>query len=172
MDSSFHGSPIQWAFLVAQTVKNLSSMQETWVWSLGREDAPGEGNGSPIQYFCLENSMGRGAWQGYSPWGHKELNTTEWLKHIHSIGYFRSSLVAQMVKHLPTMWETQVRSLGWEDPLEKEMATHSNILAWRIPWAEEPGRLQSMGSKRVGHDWVTSLSLSIQWQLLGLGGIL
>jgi len=56
------------------------------------------------------------------------------------------------------MWETQVRSLGQEDPLEKEMATHSSILAWRIPWREEPGRLQSMGSQRVGHDWGTSLS--------------
>ena len=51
-------------------------------------------------------------------------------------------------------------SLGWEDPLEKEMATHSSTLAWRIPWREEPGRLQSMGSQRVGHDWATSLSLS------------
>ena len=58
----------------------------------------------------------------------------------------------QMVKRLPTMWETQVRSLGWEDPLEKEMATHSSTLAWKIPWTEEPGRLQSMGSQRVGHD--------------------
>ena len=55
------------------------------------------------------------------------------------------------------MRETQVRSLGWEDPLEKEMATHSSILAWRIPWMEEPGRLQSMGSQRVGHNWATSL---------------
>ena len=64
----------------------------------------------------------------------------------------RTSLVAQMVKCLPTMWETQVRSLGWEDPLEKEMATHSSTLAWRIPWMEEPGGLQSMGSQRVGHD--------------------
>ena len=64
----------------------------------------------------------------------------------------RSSLVAQMVKHLPTMQETWVQSLGWEDLLEKEMATHSSILAWKIPWTEEPGRLQSMGSQRVGHD--------------------
>ena len=61
-------------------------------------------------------------------------------------------LVAQMVKHLPTVQETQVQALGREDPLEKEMATHSSILAWRIPWTEEPGRLQSMGSQRVGHD--------------------
>ena len=54
-----------------------------------------------------------------------------------------------MVKHLPTMRETQVRSLGWEDPLEKEMAPHSSTLAWKIPWTEEPGRLQSMRSQRV-----------------------
>ena len=57
-----------------------------------------------------------------------------------------------MVKHLPTMRETWVESLGQEDLLEKEMATHSNTLAWKIPWTEEPGGLQSMGSQRVGHD--------------------
>ena len=57
-----------------------------------------------------------------------------------------------MVKHLLTTRETQVLSLGWEDPLEKEMATHSSTLAWKIPWTEERGRLQSMGSQRVGHD--------------------
>ena len=62
------------------------------------------------------------------------------------------SLVAQMVKCLPTMWETWVQSLGWEDPLEKEMATHSSTIAWKIPWTERPGRLQSMGSQRVGND--------------------
>ena len=60
--------------------------------------------------------------------------------------------MAQTVKRLPAMWETQVRSLGREDPLEKEMATHSSTLAWKIPWMEEPRRLQSMGSPRVGHD--------------------
>ena len=58
-----------------------------------------------------------------------------------------ASLLAQMVKRLPAMWETQFRSLGWEDPLEKEMAIHSSILAWKIPWMEEPGRLQSMWSQ-------------------------
>ena len=57
-----------------------------------------------------------------------------------------------MVKHMPTMWETQVQSLGWEDPLEKEMAPHSGTLAWKIPWMEECVRLQSMGLQRVGHD--------------------
>ena len=60
--------------------------------------------------------------------------------------------MAQRVKHLPTVQETQVLSLGQEDPLEKEMATHSSTLAWKIPWMEEHGRLQSMGSQRVGHD--------------------
>ena len=68
-----------------------------------------------------------------------------------------ASLVAQTVKCLPTMQETWVRSLGREDPLEKEMETHSTIHAWKIPWTEEPGGLQSMGSQRVGHDCATSL---------------
>ena len=63
-----------------------------------------------------------------------------------------TSLVAQTVKHLLTMWKTQVRSLGQEDPLEKEMATHSSTLAWKIPWMEERGRLQSMGSHGVRYD--------------------
>ena len=85
------------ASLVAQTVKNPSTMQETWVRSL-------------------------------------------------------VSLVAQLVKNLPAVQETRVQSLGWEDPLEKEMATHSSILAWKISWTEEPGGLQSMGSQRVGHN--------------------
>ena len=60
--------------------------------------------------------------------------------------------MAQWVRSLPAMWESRVQSLGWEDPLEKEMATHSNILAWRIPWTEEPGGLQSMRSQRIAHD--------------------
>ena len=63
-----------------------------------------------------------------------------------------ASLVAQRLKRLPSMWETWVRFLGQEDPLEKEMVTHSSILAWRIPWTEEPGGLQSTGSQRPGHN--------------------
>ena len=86
-------------------------------------------------------------------WGSKNFLLTI----HHGFLYFWASLVAQRLKHLPGMLETQVRSLGWEDPLEKEMATHSSTLAWRIPWREEPGRLQFMGSQRVGHDWATSL---------------
>ena len=68
-------------------------------------------------------------------------------------------LVAQMVKRLPTIQETWVQSLGREDPLGREMATHSSTLAWKIPWKEEPGRLQPTESQRVGHNWTTSLSL-------------
>ena len=70
--------------------------------------------------------------------------------------------MAQTVKRLPTMWETRVRSLGQEDPLEKAMATHSSTLAWRILWTEEPGRLQSMGSQRVGHDLAIEDAISIK----------
>ena len=68
-----------------------------------------------------------------------------------------ASLVAQTGKHLPATWETWFWSLDWEDPLEKEMATHSSTLSWIIPWTEEPSRQQSMGSQKVGHDWATSL---------------
>ena len=69
---------------------------------------------------------------------------------------FWTSLVAQMIKNLPAMQETWVQSLGWEDPLEKGMVTHSSIFAWKIPWTEESGQLQSTGSQRVGHNWVTN----------------
>ena len=65
--------------------------------------------------------------------------------------FIRASLVARLEKNLPAIWETWVQSLDWEDPLEKGKATHSSILAWRIPWTEEPGGLQSIGSQSVGH---------------------
>ena len=66
--------------------------------------------------------------------------------------FFGASLVPQVVKNLPVMWETQVRSLGWEDTMKKGIETHSNTLAWEIPWTEDPGRLQSVESQRVRHD--------------------
>ena len=75
--------------------------------------------------------------------------------------YSWASLVAQMVMNPPTMQKTWVRSLGWEDPLKEGMETHSSILAWRIPWTEEPDGLQTMGSQRVGHDWVTKHSTAL-----------
>ena len=77
--------------------------------------------------------------------------------------YSWAPVVAQLVKNPPVMRETWVRILGWEDPLEKGKATHSSILARRIPWTGEPGRLRSTGSQRVGHDWVTSLSFSFTY---------
>ena len=89
-------------------------------------------------------------------WSEKEVLKNLKMRYEIPVCYeVRTSLVAQMVKRLPivlTMWETWVQSLGQEDLLEKEMATHSSILAWKIPWTVEPGRLQSMGSQRVGHD--------------------
>ena len=72
--------------------------------------------------------------------------------HGNPLQYAWASLVAQMVKNTPAMQETWVRSLSWEDPLEEGMTTHSSILAWKIPWTEDPGGLQSMGSQRVGHN--------------------
>ena len=80
----------------------------------------------------------------------------------------RSSLVAQMVKHLSAMQETRVRSLGQEDPVEKETAAHSSTLAWKIPYMEEPNRLQSTGWQRVRHDWEMSLSLHFSPHILSL----
>ena len=101
------------------------------------------------------------SWHSKEPWAWccfqaATASDVWWGKDAPSI-ICRASLVAQTVKHLPAMQETQVRSLDQEDPLEKGMATHSSTLAWKIPQMEEPGRLQSMGSQRVGHDWATSL---------------
>ena len=91
--------------------------------------------------------------------GPGEGRVSGWFKHITFYCALRASLVAQRVRHLPAMQETWVWSLDEEDPLEKEMTTHSSTLAWKIPWMEEPGRLQPMGSQRVRHDWTTSLLL-------------
>ena len=78
--------------------------------------------------------------------------------------------VTQTVKNLPAIWKTWVWSLGWKDPLEKGMATHNSILAWRMPWTGEPGGLRSMGSQRVRHDWVTNTftlsCFSLYWKLV------
>ena len=109
-------------------VGDVSSMP-----GLGR--SPGEGKGYPLQYSVLGNSMNS------IVHGVKKSRTQ--LSGFH----FIPSLVAEMVKNLPAMQETWVQFLGQEDPLEKEIETHSSILAWRIPWREEPGRLQSMGSQ-------------------------
>ena len=103
----------------------------------------------------------------YCPWG--ALTLTSFLfQHRWScrtknlVHWVTASLVAQTVKNLPAMWEIWVWSLGWEDPLEEGMATHSSTLARRIPWTEVPGRLQSLASQRVGHDWAIKHT-SVHW---------
>ena len=80
------------------------------------------------------------------------MQGSAWQVAVVRSGIFPLRFVAQMVKRLPTMRETLVQSLGQKDPLKKEMTTHSSILAWKIPWTEEPGRLQSLGPQRIGHD--------------------
>ena len=134
------------ASLVAQVVKNPTAMWETWIWSLGWEDSWRRGR-LPHPIFWPGEFHGL-----YSLWGCKESDMTErlWLHRVLK-GFPGDSVV----KNLPVMQEMQVQSLGWEDPLEKEMATHSSILAWRSPWTEEPGRLQSIGLQRVRDDLVT-----------------
>ena len=95
------------------------------------------------------------SWTRLSDWTELNAYIMGFLKNGTEEYIYRATM---MVKRLSTMQETQVRALGWEDPLEKEMATHSRTIAWKIPWTEEPGRLQSTGSQRVRHDWVTELS--------------
>ena len=85
-------------------------------------------------------------------WGGVTCNSSDQRLLVHWFTMFKVSFVAQMVKNLPAVQKTWFQSLGQEESLEKEMATHSRILAWRIPWTEEPSRLQSMVSQRVGHD--------------------
>ena len=136
----------QRASLIAQLVKNLPAIQETAVRFLGWERTAGEGTGYPLQYSWaslvaqLVNSLlaVKETWIWFLGWD----DPLEKGKATHSK---YTSLVAQTIKCMPTFRETRVQSLGWEDLLEKKMATHSSILAWKIPWMEEPGRLQSMG---------------------------
>ena len=130
---------LYWASMVAQMVKNLPAVQETQVRSLGREDPPAEkgmATYSSILAWRIPKTKEPGGLQ--SMWQRVEH---DWAN--------RASLVARMLKNLPAMWETWVRSLGRKDPLEKGLATHSNILAWRILWIKEPGGLQSIESQRV-----------------------
>ena len=118
--------------------------------------SPGEGNGNPFQYLCLENPMDRAAW--LRSMGSQRVRH-DWVTSLHFIYVSGDSLVAQTVKNPPTMQETQVQSLGQEDPLEKEMTTHSSIPAWRIPWTEQPDRHGPWGCKEL--DTFQRLSLSL-----------
>ena len=139
---------------MAQGVKNLPAVQETWVPSLGWK-IPWRKEWLPSLVFLAGEFHGQKSLEGYSPWGRKESDMTEPLTYTHTNVIkcsWEASLVALRIKCLPAMQGTWVRSLGWEDPLEKEMATHPSILAWRIPWTAETARLQSMVLQRVGYD--------------------
>ena len=110
-----------------------------WAYSLGAQSCL-------VIAYSYEDNMFTMLWDKGQD---KDLDTKIWAN--------EETKGVQTVKRLPTMRESWVQSLGREDPLEKEMATHSSTLAWKIPWTEEPSRLQSVGSQRVGHDWATSL---------------
>ena len=135
-----------WAFLMAQWYRICLQCRwprfDPWVRKI-----PWRRQWLTTPVFLIGELHGQKSLAGYSPWGRKESDMTEQLTFslFKTINLERTSLVAQIVKYLPTMWETWVQSLGWEDSLEKEMATHSSTLAWKIPWMEEPGKLQSLG---------------------------
>ena len=147
----------------------------------------GEGNGNPLQCSCLENPRDGGAWwvaiygvtqswtrlkwlssssssglmvfiQIQFTWNPWILTNLTWQRCDWFEDFRMGSSCIRVGPESSELWGTRVQSLGWKDLLEKEMATHSSISAWRIPWMEEPDRLQSMGSQSVGHDWATSLS--------------
>ena len=108
-------------------------------------------------------------YHNFSKWGYgKDVRFLAWKIEMFLKGAKTDSQVAQTIKSLPAVQETQVQSLGCEDPLEKEMATHSSILAWKILWREESGRLQSMGLQRIKQDRATSLSLSLSRLILNV----
>ena len=117
----------------------------------------------PTPVFLPGKSHGQTSLEGYSPWGRKESNMTE---HAHTHTFLMPIIIwwdfprGSLVKNLPAMLEMWVWSLGREDPLEEELATHSSILAWKIPRTEEPGRLHSIGSQKVRHDWIRTHSCS------------
>ena len=187
------GAPIHTVHGVTKNhrVKNLPTMQETPSLIPGSGKSPGEGNGNPFQYPCLEKPMGRGAWGApIHTVAHKDWATNTFPFHDSAAGGIVQPLIWELRSHAahcvvkkmkdknvskekllgfpgaasgeePTYLSvkktdnTGVWFLGREDPLEKRRVTHSSVPAWRIPWMEEPGGLQSTGSQRVGHDWST-----------------
>ena len=137
---------------LAQVIKNLPAMQETWVYPWVRK-MPWRREWLPTPVFLPGEFHGQRSLAGYNPCGHKESDTIQRLNNnTYCIGLLRTLVV----KNLPASAgdiKACIQSLGQEDPLEEGMATHSSIPAWRIPWTDEPGQLQSIGSQRVRHDW-------------------
>ena len=155
-------SLVSWASLVVQMVKNLPTMWETHVQSLGKKDPLEKGMATHSSILACR-----------IPWTEEPggLQPMRWqrVRHdwsdlaVYKLG-FPSGSVAKNLTSIQELQKTRVWSLGQEDPLEEGIATHSSILAWRIPWTEEPGGLQPMGSQRVGHDWSDSSCSSVQTQ--------
>ena len=128
----------------------LLSCKKEWIWVSWNE------GDEPRAYYTDWSKSEREKQISYTNAYICNLERWYWWNYLQGSSGNTASLVAQLVKNLPAVWETRVQSLGWEDPLEKEMATHSSTLAWKIPWTEEPGRLQTTGLQRVRHDWATS----------------
>ena len=151
-------------FTVRRVGENLECESAgTWLWKLRY---PGL-SGTSSQLLALHtSSAGRAQNQEFQDWDPYNSNSNRSLRRQKDLTFkwqltmqvIWASLVAQMVKSLPAVWETQVWSLGQKEPIVKEMETHSSIRAWKIPCMEEPGRLQSMGSQKIRHDWATSLT--------------
>ena len=146
-----HSSTLAWKIPRMEEAGRLQSM---WSRRVGHDQATSlslftfmhwRRKWQPTPVFLPGESQGQGSLVDCHLWGRTESDTTEATQQQQQ----------QTVKNLPVMPETWIRSLGWEDPLEKEMATHSSMLAWRILWTEEPDGLQSMGSQRVGHNRAT-----------------
>ena len=152
-----HSSTLAWRIPGTEEPGGLQSMGSLrvghdWATSLSRI---GEGNGNPLQRSCLDNPRDWGAWWA-AVYGVAQSRTRlKWLSSSSSSMVCQGFPSGSAVKNLPAMQETWVWSLGWADPLEEEMSTHSRSLAWKISWTEETGRLQCMESKRVGHDLMT-----------------
>ena len=147
-----HG-PTDWTFSdcisIVQRQDAVLSWEKEWVLLHDQRRAK-----DPIHNSSYDGYGGKVPIHAFNGYKNKKLVLAQVLQ--------GASLVAQRIKRLPAMQETRVWSLGWENPLEKEMATHSSILTWRIPWTEEPGGLQSTGSQRIRHDWAISQSVSLR----------
>ena len=156
-----HSSTLAWKIPWTEEPGRLQSMWSrrvghNWATSLSCIDWRRKWQPTPV--FLPGESQGWSSLIGCCLWGPTESDTTEAMQQQqHSM--FWASLVAQLAKNPSAMWETWVQSLVWEDPLEEGMAVHPSILAWRIPWTEEPGGLQSMGLQRIRHDWATKHTL-------------
>ena len=148
-----------WILHIQQTLKYCAVGLWTVLWTAKFRT-------SCVEFLCVKHCsfIYWVLWKPSTKFLHPYASSAFWAQSAY-LPIIRTSLLAQTVKRLPTMWETSVQSLGREDPLEKEMVTHSSILAWEIPWMEEPGGLQFMGSQRVGHDWATSLTHSLTHSL-------